>query len=142
NVVSYWHAGDKRFRAPLHRVLGELRRSKAGFYISAITIQELGQWAIVGSALPALQQFLTAARLHVLPFDRECARRTSRAHVAAGAARGGSRRPPPRPRRSPWRAWRRRAGPGCRRRRTRAGSTGTAGRRSASPMRRAAPSAR
>lgn len=42
NIISYWHAGDQRFKPPLHRLLGELRRDKTAFYLSAITIQELG----------------------------------------------------------------------------------------------------
>jgi predicted nucleic acid-binding protein len=84
NVVSYWHAGDKRFRAPLHRVLGELRRDKAAFFISAVTIQELGQWAIVANALPALTQFISAARLQVLPFDGPCTLQAARLQAAHG----------------------------------------------------------
>lgn len=84
NVVSYWHAGDKRFRAPLHRVLSEVRRDKTAFYISAVTIQELGQWAIVANALPALNQFILAARLHVLPFDSGCALQAARLLAAQG----------------------------------------------------------
>lgn len=84
NVVSYWHAGEKRFRAPLHRFLGELRRDKTVFFISAITIQELGHWAILAAAWPALDQFFKAARLNVLPFCAESAMQAARLQAACG----------------------------------------------------------
>jgi predicted nucleic acid-binding protein len=84
NVVSYWSAGDKRFRAPLHRLLGELRRDKAAFFISAVTVQELAQWAIVEKTLPALNQFISASRLQVLPFGHEAALRAAKLQAAQG----------------------------------------------------------
>jgi predicted nucleic acid-binding protein len=84
NIVSYWHAGDQRFKPPLHRLLGELRRSKTAFYLSAITIQELGQWAIPAGTWPALRQFISAARLNVLPFCSECALQAARLQAAQG----------------------------------------------------------
>jgi predicted nucleic acid-binding protein len=84
NVVSYWHAGERRFKAPLHRLLGEIRRDKTLFFISAITIQELGHWAIVAAAWPALHQFFNAARLNVLPFCAESAMQAAKLQAARG----------------------------------------------------------
>jgi predicted nucleic acid-binding protein len=84
NVVSYWHAGDRRFKPPLHRLLGELARGKVTFYISAITIQELGHWAIPAGTWPAVSQFMSAARLNVLPFCRECALQAARFQAQQG----------------------------------------------------------
>jgi hypothetical protein len=84
NIVSYWHVGDQRFKPPLHRLLGALRPDKTAFYLSAITIQELGQWAISAGTWPALKQFMSAARLNVLPFCSECALQAARLQAAQG----------------------------------------------------------
>jgi predicted nucleic acid-binding protein len=84
NVVSYWHAGDKRFQPPLHQLFSELRRSKVTLYVSAITIQELGHWAIVANTWPAISQFLSAARLNVLPFCSGCALQAAKLQAACG----------------------------------------------------------
>ena len=84
NIVSYWHAGDQRFKPPLHRLLGELRRDKTASYLSAITIQELGQWALFAGNWPALNQFMSAARLNVLPFCSQCALQAAKLQAAHG----------------------------------------------------------
>ncbi len=84
NIVSYWHIGDQRFKAPLHRLLGELRRHKTVFYLSATTIQELAQWAISEGTWPALRQFMSAARLNILPFCSECALQAAKLQAAHG----------------------------------------------------------
>lgn len=84
NVVSYWHAGDKRFKAPLYRLLSDLRRDKTAFYISTITVQELGHWAIVTNTWPALSQFISATRLTVLAFSSECALQAAKLQAGHG----------------------------------------------------------
>lgn len=84
NIVSYWHAGDQRFKPPLHPLLSELRRDKTAFYVSAITLQELGQWAFVAGNWPALSQFMSATRLNALPFCSQCALHAARFQAAHG----------------------------------------------------------
>lgn len=73
NIVSYWYAGEKRFASPLRGLLRELSREKSRLYISSVTVQEIGCWAISHGAWRAVERFMSASRLNSLPFCDRCA---------------------------------------------------------------------
>jgi predicted nucleic acid-binding protein len=84
NVVSYWHRGEKRFKPPLLKLFHELGKQKTTFYVSAITIQEIGCWAIPAGAWQAVQQFMSASHLNTLPFCAGCAVEAAKLQAKGG----------------------------------------------------------
>lgn len=84
NVVSYWHSGEKRFKPPMVKLFRELAKRKTILFISAITIQEIGCWAIHAGAWAAVSQFLLASHLNTLPFCAGCALEAAKIQAKGG----------------------------------------------------------
>jgi predicted nucleic acid-binding protein len=92
-ILSYWHGGDGRFERPLERLFRELGQTKTTLYVSSVTIQEIGCFAMGVLSWPAVSQFLAASRINMLPFCAGCAIAAARLRAQGGppASRGDQR---------------------------------------------------
>ncbi len=87
NMVSRWMDGDSDFQAPLKALVRQLSKRKATFYVSAITVQELMVFALLGRRHQNASKFLTGT-FTTLPFDERAALEAARVGAAARPPKG------------------------------------------------------
>jgi predicted nucleic acid-binding protein len=83
NAIAYWIAGEARFKPALSGLLRKLRKQKASYYLSTVSIQEMLIFARITRTSDQTLQFLRG-HFTVLPFDER---------AAIEAARIGAERP-------------------------------------------------
>lgn len=89
NAITYWLLGEPSFKPALAGLVRKLKKHKATYYVSTVSVQELMVFARLNRTSDQTLQFL---RNHfaVLPFDERAAIEAARIGAERPATKGAS----------------------------------------------------